>query len=741
VFRFRLLIGAALIGGVLIGRPIDPVMPHPALAAGNPVVWQLAKRAFNPSSGATDTISDTFTPTTDTYMVDVQMASSDASDEIYMQLGDDRTDITQIRSEEDRIFVVSHLQAGVVPAFRAIPDPDHDYGGRTIYYAVTVFRVPNLPLDADGMAVSQIANIFAFKAPTPGAYTVHYQIPSGSAHIIVVTAAGERDSGKVTGEGGFTVNLPVGLSVLGLKQVPGSGIMHWHLWVGSAPKAHDFSPANKATLRTAPTALSVGAVPGAKLVLDHQPVGGTVDAAGRVTYRPPQPLPAGLHLLQVQGADGTPATASATFTIAPPLETQTVATPAGSFGGVQWVRTSTPDGRYQLLKPASWRMAASAGTVVLSNPKGDATVLLSERFLGTSVDASAIAHQVGATLQKRLKLNKAWQYSGTRGKATFSGAVPAAGKLGPLASTNLVLPSLDHFSLLLAFGFGQQDAKGTMDGMLTRIENSITPNDDAAIDAARHYSRYDQGALSLDYPKGWAANFTTTGGTWFVSPADQAVLLAVGLDFPASKASSSAAQQFGRQLESVIQSGIHTKLRVVRESASGGTYRWVGVFPISGGTSVGVEIGQIAVGKGHLVGMWGDTLLERLPGNLPVLEHSLNSAALAAGTTPPTPLTARAVIRAIEQIVPADTSATNANGSSAGQSVTAPGKPGSAGYMSDYTSGNTRLQALQRIQQQQESYSFASSMSTMSYVSNMNSISTLGGSNWSYQYTNSYSSY
>ncbi|MGH2346824.1 MAG: hypothetical protein ACRDG4_16480, partial [Chloroflexota bacterium] len=348
----------------------------------------------------------------------------------------------------------------------------------------------------------QIANTFAFKAPTPGAYTVHYQIPSGSAHIIVVTEAGERDSGKVTGEGGFTVSLPMGLSVLGLKQVPGSGIMHWHLWVGSAPKAHDFSPANKATLPTAPAALSVGAAAGAKLVLDHQPVGGTVDSAGRVTYRPPQPLPAGLHLLQVQGADGTPATASATFTIAPPLETQAVARAAGSFEGRQWVRTSTPDGRYQLLKPASWRMAASAGTVVLSDPKGGATVLLSERFLGTSVDALAIAHQVGATLQKRLKLSTAWHYNGTRGKATFSGVVPAAGKSGPLASAALVLPSLDHFSLLLAFGFGQQDAKGAMAGVPARIENSIAPNDEAAIDAARRYTRYDQGALSLEYPKG-----------------------------------------------------------------------------------------------------------------------------------------------------------------------------------------------------------------------------------------------
>jgi hypothetical protein len=740
VHRLRLLICAALLGGVLIGRPLYPTMPRTAHAAGTPIVWQLSRHAFSPSSGATDTISDTFTPTTDTYMVDVQMASSDASDEIYMQLGDDRTDITQIQSEEDRIFIVSHLRAGVVPAFRAIPDPNHDYGGRTIYYAVTVYRVPDLPLDADGMAVSQIVNILAFKAPVAGSYTVHYQIPSGSAHIIVVTEAGERDSGKVSGEGGFAVNLPAGLAVLGLKQVPGNGILHWHLWVGSAPKAHDFSPANQAKLPTAPAALSVGAAAGAKLVLDHQPVGGTIDSSGRVTYRPPQPLPAGLHLIQVQGADGTPATASATFTIAPPLETQAMSKPAGSFEGRPWVRTSTPDGRYQLLKPASWRMAASAGTVVLSDPKGDATVLLSERFLGTQVDALAVAHQIGATLKGRLKLHESWHFGHTGGKATFSGNVPAVGNSGPLTSANLVLSSSAHFSLLLAFGFGQQDATGAMARTLTRIENSITPNDDAAIDAAHQYARYDQGALSLEYPNGWAANFTTTGGTWFVSPADQAVLLAVGLDFPAAKASSSAAQQFGRQLESVIQSGIHTKLRVVQESASGGVYRWVAVFPISGGTSVGVEIGQIAVGKGHLVGMWGDTLLERLPGNLPVLEHSLNSAARAAGTTPPTPLTARAVIQAIEQIVPEDTAATNADGSSGSQSVTAPGKPGSDGYMSDYTSGDARLQALQHLQQQQENYQFASSMSTMSYVSNMNSISALGGSNWSYQYS-SYSSY
>ncbi len=80
----------------------------------------------------------------------------------------------------------------------------------------------------------------------------------------------------------------------------------------------------------------------------------------------------------------------------PPLSLQPPRTPAGTVAGQAWVGTSTPDGRYTLRMPSSWKMAARDGTVLLAEPRGEAFVQASERMLGDAINASQVAHAIAS---------------------------------------------------------------------------------------------------------------------------------------------------------------------------------------------------------------------------------------------------------------------------------------------------------------------------------------------------------
>src|SRR5690349_21797395 len=239
--RLRIVFCLALVLGALVPYGGIAGGPRPALAAGVHSAWHIDKGQIDPGSGRS-AITQTFTPTTATCLVEVVLAGSDAGDEIYMQLGDDQHDYTQVYSGEDRFFAVTHLHAGVMPAFRLIADPNHNYGGRTLNYAVQVIGIPSLPLNADGVAVSQVHNVLGLNVPSAGTYTIHYHLDGGTAHIQVASGAGQQDSGQLSGEGGFTVKLPVGVAGLALNPAPANGALHWSLAIGKAPAARDFQP-------------------------------------------------------------------------------------------------------------------------------------------------------------------------------------------------------------------------------------------------------------------------------------------------------------------------------------------------------------------------------------------------------------------------------------------------------------------------------------------------------------------
>jgi hypothetical protein len=194
-----------------------------------------------------------------------------------------------------------------------------------------------------------------------------------------------------------------------------------------APPVADFSPTNKTTVQAGLTSLSVRTAPGAKLVLDHQAVSGTYDAhMGRLTYHAARPLAAGLHLVQLVGTDGTLAILQAEFMGLPPRTIQPPSGPAGTVAGQLWVRTSTPNGGYGLLKPAAWKLSGVAGTAVLLDPQGTAGVILSERFLGAPVDALAIAHKMAGSLSRGQHLTTASRFAGNANAAAHAVQVRAA---------------------------------------------------------------------------------------------------------------------------------------------------------------------------------------------------------------------------------------------------------------------------------------------------------------------------
>jgi len=720
----RALIGAALLGGILLPQAGGGATPGIAHAAAAPkLVWQVANRSFDPTN-AVDEIDSTFTPTGSTYVVEIQLAGSNNGDEVYAQLGTSNSDATQVTVGEDRFFVASNLVAGHMPRFRVLADPKHAYGGRTLTYATAVYTVPGLPLDVTGVAATTLANILAFKAPVSGSYTIHYTLDSGSAHIIVLDQSNhQQDSGKVSGEGSYTVSLPGGLTAIGLKQAPDSGVaMNWHLIVGQAITVSKLSPANNARLTTPPATLSALAPSGARLVLDHQTVGGVYNAAtGAVIYRPATPLPAGEHLLQVAGADGTVAAASSQFVVLPNLSLAPPITPAGTVNGQPWVQTSTPDGLYHLRMPASWRLLSVGTRVALLDPKGSGMVLLDERFLGQSLDALAVARQLSAKLGGTLKVQRAWQFLGGKDKAVFSAVATTSSHPGPLVSVNMVLPSAADYSLLLAYGYGNPTNPVTT--TLAGIEGSIGINTLKQTQNSRRYQHYSSDGLTVDYPVGWAANFVESGGSWFAGPQDGALLIAIGRTYTGTGANSTEAQTFAGQVQTLEKSA-HPKLVLITSSTSAGVVRWIGAYPTTNGASVVIEIGQAVVGNGHFVGMWGDTPLERAPANLAILQHAMDTAAAGAGLAPPSSLTVDLMIQAVRQAGGSGASATTSNGSGGGGSGT-----------TDY------LKSYQKLRNQNFYYQTMNNIMQMQEVTNLNVEANFSDSPWHYEYTPSYGAY
>ena len=278
----RVIIGLVLAGALLLPRASSPLGSGIAHAAGPHLVWKLGKGTFEPTTKF-DEIDSTFTPTGSTYVVEVALVSSDPGDEVYAQLGTNDSDATQVTSGRTAFFAASNLVKGQMPRFVLIADPKHDYGGRTLTFAAAVYAVPDLPLDVSGTAVSSVPNILGFNAPSSGSYTVHYTFDTGSARIVFLDTSGrQQESGKLTGEGGYSLNLPSGLIGIGIKQTPDSGVtQHWHITVGQTIVVGKLTPANNASLKTSPKMLSAVASKGAQSVLDHKAVGGTYRSLDR----------------------------------------------------------------------------------------------------------------------------------------------------------------------------------------------------------------------------------------------------------------------------------------------------------------------------------------------------------------------------------------------------------------------------------------------------------------------------
>lgn len=733
MMRFRLFICAALVVGVLVPSWSGPAGMRRAQAARSAitpraaapqVVWHVGARTFDPRS-AQDSLARTFTARSAVYLVEIELSGTNGGDEVYVQLGDNQDDATQVRRGEDRFFTASNLTPGAMPTFRVIADPKHSYGGRTVTYAVAVYAVPALPLSVSGVAVSTAPNVVAFTVSRAGPYTVHYHLDSGTAHLIVINKDGAtvKDFGTISGDGGVAARLPAGVLGLGLEQTPAGTPLSWTLGVGVAPIVGGLSPADRAELPTAPRELSAVASPGARLVLDNRTIGGSYDAArGRVVYRPSTPLAAGLHELAVAGADGTLAVTSAHFLVLPPAVIP-AASPAGAFAGLSFVRTATPDGRYTLLKPASWRMVGSGGIVALSDPRGSTVLILSERYLGTAVDALSIARQVGAALAGHYGMAGAWRYSGDGATATFAGTLAGAKSAGPVTTVGRVLPSLSHNSLLLAFGFSPGTGSASAAGILAHIEGSLSSNDTASLVAARPMLHYAGAAVSLAYPAGWVANFTNPSGSWFIGPNDQAVMIALGLASGGQTADASALHAAGRQVQAYVRSQIHGKLTVLQESSAAGLYRWLATWPSGDGKTVGIEVGEVVAHNGQTVAVFGDTALEQAPTNLPVFGHSLDSAARAAGVTPSGGYTMADAAAALRTY----TATASSNGSNAQSGVT-PAAGRASKYLSAYHSALSSHAAYQSVLD----------MSYTSYAASMNSISALSGGSYTYSYTRSY---
>jgi hypothetical protein len=351
-----------------------------------------------------------------------------------------------------------------------------------------------------------------------------------------------------------------------------------------------------------------------------------------------------LHLLGVVGADGTPARDHAQFLVKTPAPAP-AASKSGTYEGQPWVRTTSPDGLYSLLKPASWTMAGGNGMVLLADPKGKACVLIAERLLTGYVDAQSVAQQLAkAFASGKLRVTAPFQFAGNKDRALFAGVI-SSGKQS-LLSVNLVLPELWHHTLGVALGFATSMTAGA-GKTLARIEASLASNDEAGVSAAQRWQRFSGVGLNLDYPAGWLANFTGNGPAWFVGPDTQGMIFAAAQPYSGDLSSQSLAQA-GRLVEQNIASTAHKGMKVVSEQAADGIYRWLAVYPNSDGSAQNVEMGQVAVGNGRLSVVWGDSAADQLPANLPLFGRTLDSASRDAGVTPPQPITVAALISAVQ---------------------------------------------------------------------------------------------
>jgi hypothetical protein len=66
-------------------------------------------------------------------------------------------------------------------------------------------------------------------------------------------------------------------------------------------------------------------------------------------------------------------------------------------------------------------------------------------------------------------------------------------------------------------------------------------------------------------------------------------------------------------------------------------YRWLAVYLDKDAGSFNLEVGQVVAGNGAVTVLWGDSAVEQASANTPLVAGSLESAARAAGLTPPTP--------------------------------------------------------------------------------------------------------
>ena len=519
-----------------VGRAVE------RLAAGAPplVVWQLKQRTFDPAKG-TDTISHTFVPTTSCYQVYVTLVSSGASDVMYVQLGTSAQDASEIQSGEEHFFVACHVQPGVMPVLRAIPVPSHNYAGRSLTYALAVLLPMPVPISVDGISAGTATNALLLRVSKPANYTVHYHLDSGSVSISAVSGSTVTSTGKVGGDGGITTRLQTGLTEIVVQPEPQSGeSLHWTIEVGIAPEVRKFSPPDGAVLKQAPRSVTVQASAPGRIVLDRLPVSSHYDAAtGLVSFDARQPLAAGIHIVEVVGADGTLAASHATFRVMPPLSLQPPRTPAGTVAGQAWVSTSTPDGRYTLQMPSSWKMAAHDGTVLLAEPHGEAFVQASERMLGDAINASQVAHAIASHFPGTP------QFSTIGAGASFSTTL--TGKNGVRAKLLfLVSPSLAQHSLLLAVGLstGVQPALAEQ---VAAIMASFKANGDAGVRQARVWLHYQHGGFNLDYPAGWMADLTSTDLAVLVGPFDQAYVVGEDLAYSGSASSATSRPQASKR--------------------------------------------------------------------------------------------------------------------------------------------------------------------------------------------------
>jgi len=444
--------------------------------------------------------------------------------------------------------------------------------------------------------------ILACLAVGPAAQNVGAQVPvspavSASRASSMITQWGDAARGMVSpgDRRGRSPGTTIA-GIAGLMPVAAGSLPHLAALGRARPRtittapSSPFEPANGTVAPDGLSHVSAVAPADAKLVLDHRTVGGAYDAgAGRLTYTAPRLLVPGVHLLQVLDADGTLESADSAFAVLPPRNVQPASSPLGNVDGQAWVRTSTHDGRYTLAKPASWTMTTAGGFEVVMAPGGAAAVLLSDRFLDVGVDALVIAHSIAGNIGQSRSLQRTAFFGDASNAyfvATMSGNTGAA-----LTLINRVLPSPRQHSLVLGFGLAPIDDH-TDFKVITQIESTLTPNDDASLPAARTWSHYNAPGLSLDYPADWLPDFGMVNSDshsttlMVLGASDQALLYVVGMAGQIAVGPVAAA---ARQVIAKNLLVIHPGLRIVASKSASGIYRWVATFPSVSSTSISID--------------------------------------------------------------------------------------------------------------------------------------------------------